>query len=179
MSALTLDATYATATANSYVASVAAANEIASLIAYIPFISFNAIAWNSASDDAKAFALIFAATSIDRLPFVGSRTFQVQALEWPRIDTGRQKWDHIDGSEIIPEEITWAQVIEAAELLSAAAQTAAEQGVLAEQIGDHSVTYDRAHLQKASTNINEPTAELLRRSGLIPTGASSVHIPRG
>lgn len=174
-----LNATYATAAANSYIATLAAAREIASLISYIPFISFNKTAFDAASNEALTFALIFAATSIDRLPYVGSRAFEVQAREWPRIDTGRSTWDHVDGSEIIPDEIGWAQVIEAGELLSAAAKTAAEQGVLAEAIGDHSVTYDRSHLQKAAVNVNAPTAELLRRSGLIPTGASGVHIPRG
>lgn len=179
MTALTLNADYATSDTNSYVASITEANEVASLLQYIPFVDFKATYWTGANDDAKAMALIFAGKSLNSLSYKGQRYNLSQFMEWPRLNTPQVKWNHTDGVEVIPDEIKWGQVLEASYLLATAQQTAAQRGVLSESVGDHSVEYSATHLNSAAQNVAQPTIELLQRSGLVAFGSNSVYIPRG
>lgn len=176
---MTLDATYGSATANSYV-SLATAEEIASLMGYLPGLQFNREAWDAAHDIGKTMALITAAASIDNQAHVGIPVSDNQARRWPRFRTGRPQWEHVEGQEILPQELLWAQVIEGADLLAASTvQTNAQQGIVSETIDGHSVTYDRSALLKSSANLHDAALSLLRRAGLVPTGAASVYMGRG
>lgn len=174
----TIDATYSGTNANSYIATVAEADEIASMLSYIPFVDFNLTAWIDANTTAKTVALVFGAKSLNAILYRGTKRLSTQSMEFPRIDMPRQQWNHLDGTEVIPDDIKYAQVIEAAYLLVAAQKSSAQQGIVSESIGDHSVTYSASHIMRAAVNVSEGTSELLRRSGLVHSGTTNVRIPR-
>ena len=77
--AITIDATVGGASANSYI-TLADAN----LIVQGLVVNDNVTAWASSTTDYKNRALFTAAQRIDRERFLGARTNDTQALEWPR-----------------------------------------------------------------------------------------------
>ena len=77
--AITIDATVGGASANSYI-TLADAN----LIVQGLVVNDNVTAWASSITDHKNRALYTAAQRIDRERFLGARTNDTQALEWPR-----------------------------------------------------------------------------------------------
>jgi len=82
--AITIVETPGSATANSYVSLTAAQAFIDGLIQ-----NDDIVAWGTSTTDQKNRALFSAAQRIDRERFLGVRTNDVQALEWPR--TGVKK----------------------------------------------------------------------------------------
>tara|TARA_R100000231_G_scaffold37852_1_gene33168 strand:+ start:112 stop:672 length:561 start_codon:yes stop_codon:yes gene_type:complete len=77
--AITIVETPGSATANSYVSLTAAQAFIDGLIQ-----NDDIVAWGTSTTDQKNRALFSAAQRIDRERFLGARTNEVQALEWPR-----------------------------------------------------------------------------------------------
>lgn len=177
---LTLDATYGGSSANSYIGTLDEADTIANLLSYLPQIEFDSSSWDDATDAAKIMALVMSAQGIDRQLFVGHRLNAYQRREWPRVETGYAYWNHTTESVGPPDEVKWAQVAEAAKLLSPdTAKTAAQAGIVSESIDGHSVTYDKSARMKASDNLGDVALGILKRAGLIPTGARGVYISRG
>jgi len=179
MSLTTIDATYGGETTNSYVSSIAEANEIASLLAYLPFVNFDAQAWIASSDLAKSVALIYATNGLDKQAFIGLRRSDIQRRQWPRIETKFRFWNHEDGRETIPDEIKWAQVAEAAMLIGSEPSNPRDKDIISESVSGHSVTYSQSSINKSSDNLGDAALKILQRAGLVSTGVGTVQIRRG
>lgn len=180
MSLATIDATYGSGTANSYVTDLSEADSIADALHKLPLINFNMDAWLTADESAKTAALIYAAKGIDRHAFVGVRLNDWQRQEWPRTGTGKSYLNHGENGGVVPEELKWSQVVEAADILSGETSNRGDaRNILSESVGDHSVTYDRASVNKLSEHIGNSALAILRRSGLLPSGTREVYMPRG
>lgn len=96
--AVTVTATAGSASANSYI-TVATADTIANTMV-------GTLAWNSASGDNRARALISATNGLETLSWIGTRASSTQALAWPR--SGALCGDKAYGSDEIPREVELA-----------------------------------------------------------------------
>ena len=87
--AAVIDATVGGTTANSYL-SIAAADTLTETM-------LGTLAWTSATSDQKTRALITGTRDLDKLTWIGSRTSETQALDWPRTDASCDGLDYWDG----------------------------------------------------------------------------------
>lgn len=176
---ITLDATIRSATANSYVSSVAAADTYATELAAIARLGLSLTGWNAATSDQKARALVTAADSLDSLVFPGVRETTDQSREWPRVRTGLSRID-----AVLPEGLLLAQVAEAVSLLSTPnkIESAAAAGVESESFGGKSLSFNpsKAKEFRPSTLVSKAATDLLAMSRLLPPpGAGSAYVGRG
>jgi hypothetical protein len=95
----TLVSTLGSATANSYQA-------VADATAYFDNTLFST-EWGALNADTKARALISACAWLETLTYTGTRLFDTQALQWPRVATSSQGVESEGAS--IPREILAAQ----------------------------------------------------------------------
>ena len=93
-----IDATVGGTTANSYL-SIAAADSLAETM-------LGTLAWTTATSDEKTRALITGTRGLDTLTWIGSRTSETQALDWPRTDVTCDGVDYPDDE--IPEQLQYA-----------------------------------------------------------------------
>jgi hypothetical protein len=98
MPAPTLVATAGASNANSYI-SIATADSIANGMV-------GTLAWTTATTDDKTRALITATNGLETLAWIGTRTFDTQALSWPR--SGVNCGDKAPADDTIPREIELA-----------------------------------------------------------------------
>jgi len=174
----TLTTTYANSEANSYV-SLAEAEVIVTTLSYLTFLGLDVSGWSGASDEAKKVALVMAAKRIDAQRFIGYKYLNNQALQWPRVRTGKRPFNHETSDTAAPETVQQAQVADAVSMLNAADKHPTEEGIASESIDGHNVVYDRKHLSTIRDNISSAAVELLKTAGLIQTGFGHVHLPRG
>jgi hypothetical protein len=158
--------------ANSY-QSLADAETNLALISPMTKYDIDTTGWNAATDDQKKVALIQAAKVIDTAPFAGDEQHPNQARAWGRTGTGKS----ITNS-VVPTDILWAQVAEAAQSFTARSEDeiAAAKGVTSVSVGDESVSFKSA--ERALDTMCLAAREILKASGLLQTGVGRVHLGR-
>lgn len=167
--ALTLISTVAGTTSNSYVATVAEADSIASMLLLLTYLQLDSTGWDGATDDTKTLALIIAAGRVDNFKPIADPYSSTQALAWPRRDG------------VIPDVVKWAQVAEAISLLNAPSEntTMAAAGIQSFTTGDESVTFSSVAKAASDRPASRAAEILLSASGLInANGAGSVYLMR-
>ncbi len=167
--ALTLTATVAGTTSNSYVATVAEADSIASMLLLLAYLQLDSTGWDGATDESKTLALIIATGRIDNFKPIADPYSTTQSLAWPRRDGA------------VPDVVKWAQVAEAISLLNAPGDnsTLAAAGVQSFTTGDESVTFSSVAKAASDRPASRAAEILLSASGLInANGAGSVYLTR-
>lgn len=103
-------------------------------------------AWGTATDEARADALIAASSAVDTLPYRGRREKADQLLEWPRVMSGgrpRENDFSITGHAVFPERVKRAVALEALARLKGADKRTSlrEAGVKSFRYGNTSETF--------------------------------------
>jgi hypothetical protein len=93
-----IDATTGGAAANSYLTIAAADTIVESML--------GTVTWSTATTDQKTRALITATRGLNTLTWIGTRTTDTQALDWPRTDAACNDDEYADN--IIPDPIRYA-----------------------------------------------------------------------
>lgn len=170
----TLDATLGGTSSNSYVDSTATADTIAATLASLAGLRVSTTGWSAATTAAKTEALALAARAIDGVQYRGEKVDDGQAMQFPRFGTANP----LDES-VIPDMMKWAQVAEACAILDSTAvdpvARAIDRGVVSETAGGVSFTVGGSRRGSVALNISPPAFDILKRSGLIRSAASSVY----
>lgn len=171
-----LNASPGHAEANSYVASLTEADDVANVLQLVPGLGFSTAGYTAATDVAKEAALVMAADRIDRLVFRGQPSSFDQARAWPRVGTGMPRFDGI-----VPDVVKQAQVAEACVLLSSpdVAASMIAKGVSSYTVAEESVTFGTSASVGASRPLSAVAESLLVGAGLTGGPAGSVYVPRG
>lgn len=172
----TLVSTPRSATANTYLVSVAEAKTIRNALGAMAGFGLDFTGFDAATDDQLNDLAVLAAGSLDRLNFPGFKADSSQAMQWPRVSVRKP------GAEgVVPDGLKFAQVAEMAALATARSEAglAADAGVAAYTVGKKSVTYDtdRANLNRTAA-VADSTRRVLESFGLVLGSVSNVYLPR-
>lgn len=173
----TLDATPSGESSNSYVSSTSEAATIAATLASFASLGVSTTAFTSVSDSVKTDALIFAATSIDNLQFVGEKVYESQSMQFPRAGMRRPTDENV-----VPDAIKWAQVAEACAILSSSndpVKSAIDRGVVSESAGGVSFTVGNRRGTAGDRGVSQQSLDIIKKSGLLRPAAASVYNGRG
>lgn len=173
----TLVSTLSGTTSNSYVATVAEADDLAATLAALAGLGVDTAGYLAATSGGKTEALIIGARGIDSLLFRGDKVDELQSMQFPRNGT----INPIDEG-VIPDPVKMAQVAEACAALSSTidpVRVAVSKGVRSESAGRTSFSVRDSAGGSAASGVSDPTYSILKRAGLLRTGAVSVYGGRG
>lgn len=172
---MTLDATLAGGSSDSYVASAAEAITIAGNLALLTGLGVSTAGFLALATAGQEFALRMAADRVDRAVAVGVRFSDLQARAWPRVRTGQLRYE-----QVIPDQVKYAQVADACFLATAASQNAsmAQQGVESFTVSEESVTFRESAKAESERPVSAAADQILRQAGLVKSRVASVYVPR-
>lgn len=172
---MALISTLGAADADSYVANVAEAIQIATVLAAIPGLGISTTAFLAAGTTTQEAVLRMGADRVDRAGLDGVKATETQAREFPRVATRQNRY-----LNVIPDAAKQAQVAEACALMVAPTSTEQQvaQGVSSFAVAEESVTFSNKAAINATRPLSAAAERILMDAGLCGGGYGSVYVPR-